>query len=185
MTDFLAKASQNTAELSWLTNLVHENEVKSYLEIGSYYGGSLWRIANAMPQSSRVVFVDLPLLNGGERASLRKCAEALQVRGYEVHAMFADSKSENVIHWVSKLAPFDFCLIDGDHSLAGVSADWANYGLMAKMVAFHDIAWSRPPEWDGTRIEVPEFWNSIKDEFRHEECKLHHSKSHGIGVLWQ
>ena len=35
--------------------------------------------------------------------------------------------------------PYDLVFIDGDHSPAGVRADWQNYGPMARLVAFHDI----------------------------------------------
>ena len=41
---------------------------------------------------------------------------------------------------VKKRGPFDAILIDGDHSLAGVSKDWQLYGELAPLVAFHDIA---------------------------------------------
>jgi hypothetical protein len=44
--------------------LVREG-VTSYLEVGSKFGGSLWRAANALPKGSRIVSVDLP---GGTKA---------------------------------------------------------------------------------------------------------------------
>jgi hypothetical protein len=34
--------------------------VRSYLEIGAKFGGSLWRAAQALPKGSRIVAVDLP-----------------------------------------------------------------------------------------------------------------------------
>jgi hypothetical protein len=57
---------------------------------------------------------------------------------------------------------------------------------MCRLVAFHDIAWRRAPEWVGVRIDVPEFWDSIKGDYRHEEFKFCPTgKNNGIGVLWR
>jgi hypothetical protein len=40
--------------------LLQREGVRSYLEIGSKFGGSLWRVANSLPPGSRIVSVDLP-----------------------------------------------------------------------------------------------------------------------------
>lgn len=58
---------------------------------------------------------------------------------------------------------------------------------MGRIVAFHDLAWRRAPEWVGTRIDVPELWASIKGSFaRTEEIILCPTgKNNGIGVLWR
>jgi hypothetical protein len=91
-----------------------------------------------------------------------------------------------VIEKVRALGPFDAVMLDADHRLPGVTADWINYGPMGRMVAFHDIAWRRAPEWVGTRIDVPQFWDSIKGHYRHEEFRFCPTgKNNGIGVLWR
>jgi hypothetical protein len=53
-----------------------------------------------------------------------------------------------------------------------VAADSKNYGPIGRIIAFHDLAWKRAPEWVGTRIDVPEFWASIKGDYQHEEFKF-------------
>jgi hypothetical protein len=40
---------------------------------------------------------------------------------------------------------------------------------MGRIIAFHDIAWKRGPDFDKTPINVPEFWDGIKGGYRHEE----------------
>jgi hypothetical protein len=57
---------------------------------------------------------------------------------------------------------------------------------MTRIIAFHDIAWQRAPDWVGTRIDVPEFWARVKGPARqHAELKLCPTgKNNGIGVLW-
>lgn len=195
---YIRNMAQDEAEISAFCALLQREGVKSYLEIGSKFGGSLWRVGSVLPYGSRIVSVDMP---GGTKAwrdseaSLKECHGALQrLGGHETHAIWGDSTDPRVIAQVKALGPFDAVLIDADHRWDssnpepnGVAADFANYGPMAGIVAFHDLAWKRAPEWVGTRIDVPEFWASIKDGFaRTEEIILCPTgKNNGIGVLWR
>lgn len=187
---YLTDAAQDPAEIAAFCALLAAEGVGSYLEVGSKFGGSLWRAANALPTGARIVSVDMP---GGTKAwkesqaSLTACHEALRALGYDTHAVWGDSKDPGVIAQVRALGPFDAALIDADHRLPGVTADFANYGPMARIVAFHDLAWRRAPEWVGTRIDVPEFWASIKGDYaRTQEIVLCPTgKNNGIGVLWR
>jgi cephalosporin hydroxylase len=187
---YVTDAAQDPAEIAAFCALLASEGVISYLEVGSKFGGSLWRAANALPKGSRIVSVDLP---GGTKAwkeseaALKACHAALRARGYDTHAIWGDSKDPGVIAQVAALGPFDAALIDADHRLPGVTADFANYGPMARIVAFHDLAWRRAPEWVGTRIDVPEFWASIKGDYaRTQEIILCPTgKNNGIGVLWR
>jgi cephalosporin hydroxylase len=189
-TRYLTDAAQDPAEITAFCALLVAEGVQSYLEVGSKYGGSLWRGANALPPGSRIVAVDLP---GGTKAwtesrkSLTECVAELNRRGYDARVIWGSSFDPDIIEQVRALGPYDAALIDADHRLPGVTQDWNNYGPMAKIVAFHDLTWKRAPEWVGTRIDVPEFWASIKGGFeRTEEIILCPTgKNNGIGVLWR
>lgn len=189
-TKYLTDAAQDEAEISAFCALLAAEGVTSYLEIGSKFGGSLWRVANALPKGSLVVSIDMP---GGTRAwkeseaSLKACHLELTRRGYRTHAIWGDSSDPAVIAEARGLCPFDAILIDADHRLPGVTRDWQNYAEMGRIIAFHDLAWRRAPEWVGTRIDVPQFWASIKDGFaRTQEIILCPTgKNNGIGVLWR
>jgi predicted O-methyltransferase YrrM len=181
---------QDEAEISALADLFRREGVRSYLEIGSKYGGSLRRVTDAMePVGARVVAVDMP--SGSKAwpkssAALTSTVQGLKQRGFEAHLVWADSQDPTTVDAVRLLGSFDAVLIDADHRLPGVTADWNNYGPMGRMIAFHDISWRRAPDWVGTRIDVPEFWSSIKGDYRHEEFKLCPTgKNNGIGVLWR
>lgn len=192
---YLTEAAQDPAEIAAFCDLLQREGVRSYLEVGSKFGGSLWRVANALPKGSRIVAVDLPSGTKAWKASevsLRACADALKAKGYDVHLIWGDSTKPGVIEAVRKMGPYDAILIDADHRWDqtnpqpnGVQADWLNYSPMGRIIAFHDLSWKRAPDWVGTRINVPEFWDSIKDDYRHEEIRLCPTgKNNGIGVLW-
>jgi methyltransferase family protein len=180
---------QDPLEIQAFADLVAREKITSYLEIGSKFGGSLHRVGEVLQPGSRVVAVDLP---GGTKvwkeseASLKKCVLELCEKGHDARIIWGNSQDKNVVEQVRKYAPFDLILIDGDHRLPGVTQDWNNYAVMGKRIAFHDIGWRRAPEWQGTPINVPEFWDSVKGQYRHEEIKLCPTgKNNGIGVLWR
>lgn len=183
------KVMQHPAELARFLAIAREAGVRRYLEIGSKFGGSFGAVTRALPAGSRSVAVDLP---GGSkhwtasRVSLAACVDDLQLAGYDTHLIWGDSTDADVVSRVQALGPYDLVLIDAGHELAYVSADWANYGPMGRIVAFHDIAWCRPAGWTGYRIDVPAFWNGIKKGYRYEEIKLDPTgRDNGLGVLWR
>lgn len=181
---------QIEAEFNRFIEVLAENAVTSYLEVGSKYGGALWRAATSLPPGSRVVSVDLPRGTKMWRASelhLKDCVHELKKRGYDARIIWGDSTDPNVVKQVAALAPFDAVFLDGNHTLPYVIKDVANYGPLTRLLAFHDIGWHRAPEWkEGLRIDVPEWWNENKVNYRHEEIKLCPSgKNNGIGVLWR
>ena len=175
-------ALQDKAELAAFVKFVRESNVRSYLEVGCKFGGSMWEIANAMPSDSRIVGIDTEA-----RPELKETCRQIGKRGYKVDLIVGDSTHRMIIEKARKLGPYDLCLIDANHTEKFVRSDWANYGPMARIVAFHDIAWDqgdRPAKsW---KIEVPKVWNEIKNEFKHHEIKLCPTRrDNGFGILWR
>jgi predicted O-methyltransferase YrrM len=190
MAMFETEIAQDEGEIEAYCEILRQNEVSCYLEVGSKFGGSLWRAARALPVGSRIVSIDLPKGTKAwkeSRASLEACIAELNRLGYKAQVIWGDSKSNEVIRKAFLAGPYQAVMIDADHRLAGVTADWINYGPMSRsIVAFHDIGWRRAKEWEGVRIDVPEFWDVIKRDFRHKEIKLCPTgKNNGIGVLWK
>lgn len=180
---------QNKKEIDQLISILSIENVKSYLEVGSKFGGSLWRVANRLPRGSRIVSVDLP--HGDKsfkesQAPLEECVRTLKSRGYDAHLILGDSTDADVVDKVYALGPFDACFLDGNHTMPYIEKDFANFGKITKILAMHDIGFFRkgglPPH--KKPIEVPEFWNTVKTKYpkRHEiRCD---PQDNGIGVLW-
>lgn len=183
------KALQHAAELDAFVQLVKDAGVTSYLEIGSKFGGSLWRVGSALPPGSKIVSVDLQRGAGTpERLSLERTVRELQNMGHKVILIWGDSTQPTVISTVGTLAPFDLALIDANHTEPYVRDDWKNYGSMASIVAFHDIAWFRkePLKAGYSPIDVPHVWRDIKRGYHHREIKLDPTgQDNGFGVIWR
>lgn len=180
---------QVPAEIDALCELVTESGMRSYLEIGAKFGGSLWKVAKSMPRGSKVVAVDMPRgtkLWAQSQPSLEMCVRDLRADGYDAHLIWGKSQDIAVVKRVLSLGMYDMIMLDADHRLPGLTEDWDNYNHMSQsMIAFHDIAWRRMPEWQGVRIDVPQFWNGIKRSYPHAEFKsCPTGKNNGIGVLW-
>jgi hypothetical protein len=174
------KPYQVEAEVDAFIGLMNELGARSFLEVGSKYGDTLRRVAHGLPRGSRIVSVDLDK-NGPD---LRRVIAMLNAEGYDAHLVAGDSTDTETIRKVSELGPFDVLFIDGNHKLEYVRKDWENYGLMARMVGFHDIGWRRPSPEAPHPILVPQFWDSIKGAYRYQEILLHPA-AYGIGVLWR
>lgn len=170
---------QDRAELDWFISILKRENVRSYLEIGSKHGGSIWQVANALPKGSRIVSIDLPHGDGSFKDSepnLRECMSALAGLGYDARLILGDSTSPKVVDMATALGPFDAIFIDGNHSMPFVRLDYMNYGGLSRIVAFHDIG--------DPKMEVRAYWNGLKTEYGWEEM-IANPGEYGIGVLWR
>ncbi len=184
------KISQIPSEINGLIEILQSENVRSFLEVGSRFGGSLWKIANALPKGSKIVSCDSGMGMGGHKPgatdSLKACVARLNEIGYDAHLIVGNSQKQKIVEQVAKFAPFDACFIDGDHELPGVTLDWKNYGAMSRIVAFHDVGWIKPADYKHSKVvEVPALWNELKTKYRSEEfIDYSNGGNYGIGVLW-
>lgn len=165
---------------------MNERGVTRYLEIGSREGDTFVEVMESLPTGSHGVAVDLPGGLWGKESTRQKLPRAiahLQAKGYNVSCLFGDSQSDAMRRLVKGRGPYDAILIDGDHTLAGVTRDFDNYHRMAPLVAFHDIVGTGQAEKvTGREVEVPIFWQAVKHRHNHHEFVDRGSKM-GIGVL--
>lgn len=179
-----ALSNQNIEELRQFCNLLAREEVRSYLEIGSKYGGSLWSVSQVLAPGAKIVAVDLPWGDKSTEAPLRMCVEEITKRHPDTHLILGDSTDQKIIDKVKSLGHFDAILIDANHTEPYVRKDWENYGPLGRIVAFHDISWQpRPNAGSKLPIDVPKVWLTLKNNHRHEEIKLD-ARDNGFGILW-
>src|SRR5262245_18816476 len=81
--------------------------VRSYLEIGSMWGQSLWKVAHALPKGSRVVAVDSMVDRPTAKPSLQACVDELRRRSYDAHWINGDSTSQATVAAVKTFGQFD------------------------------------------------------------------------------
>ena len=178
------EALQDESEFDAFIEIVKSSGATSYLEIGSKFGGSLWRMANALPVGSKIVSVDMPV--GDSDKQLSKCIKELNSTGYDAHLILGSSTDDHVKSLVRSFAPFDVCFIDANHTEPFVRHDWGFYGPMCNIVAFHDIGWKRATRTGRLPIEVKKVWDEIKGPYRHKEILSSPDQTdNGIGVLWR
>lgn len=151
------------------------HDVKSYLEIGARHGDTFHTVVKSL--GCRGLAVDLP---GGPWGSRSK--EALEKVVDELNADLILGDSCEVVEQVKSLGPFDAVLIDGDHRYQAVKRDFYNY--MCPITALHDID-GRGLVCGPYKMGVPEFWDEIKVNYKHEEIiDPSDDRPMGIGVIF-
>jgi predicted O-methyltransferase YrrM len=177
---------QIKGELTAFLGLVSEEPPCSVIEIGTANGGSLFMLARAAASDARIVSIDMPggEFGGGYREMAIRMIRASRVARQEIRLISGDSHDPVTVAAVKEFAaPADLLFIDGDHTLDGVAADFANYAPLVRsggLVAFHDIV-PGPTAYVG---EVPRYWADVKHGRRHTEfVEDWRQGGYGIGVL--
>jgi len=159
--------------------------VTCYLEVGTRFGDTFHQVMSALPIGSVGVAVDMPEGNWGRGVSadyMARACEDLRKKGYVIHDIYGDSTDADTIEKVRELGPYDAALIDGDHTIEGITKDWGAYATMCKTVALHDIT-GRGLKCKITDavMGVPDLWDKVKTEYAHDEF-IEAGKKMGIGV---
>jgi predicted O-methyltransferase YrrM len=182
--------NQIAAELRELLLLVQQLAPRAVLEIGTALGGTLFLLTRVAAPDAVLVSVDLSSaqdlrFGGGNVAQRRPLFEAFALDGQRVHFLAAASHAPNTRRRIEEKLDgreLDVLLIDGDHSEAGVRADFELYGDLVRrggIIAFHDIVDGDPQLVGG----VPRFWRSVRSVDGRELIADPGQGGWGIGVL--
>jgi hypothetical protein len=132
---------------------VADEGVASYLEIGVEHGGAF---AITVEYLRRFGLRDALAVDLGPTPLLfRKWSRP------EAKFVAVDSHSPAFLELLRARGPFDLALIDGDHTEAGVLADFEAVRPRARMLAFHDIAEVGFPD-------VGRVWRAIQTDYSDE-----------------
>jgi predicted O-methyltransferase YrrM len=158
---------QRKWELLALAGLVRKLRPMVVVEIGTYKGGTLRCWAHVCPANTTFVSVDLPggMFGGGcsdeEASQFRSLLRGEQT----LHTVRSDSHAADTLNRVATILDgrsVDFLFIDGDHTYAGVKADYDLYSQFVRpggLIAFHDIV----PHQHNDQCRVHEFWAELRD----------------------
>jgi len=173
-------AMQKPSEFAALLHLVAESRPSRILEIGFGNGGTAWAWSK-VPGVRRLILVNLPngpWGGGNDENAVQYVANNCRCK---IDYIAGNSQNAECLEAVeSRLekerkeghpGTLDFLFIDGDHSAAGVAADYDLYkGLvrLGGLIAFHDIR--EHPEETGCKVKV--FWDSLKAKLATEGKKF-------------
>jgi cephalosporin hydroxylase len=174
---------QEEWEFSTLLNLYKEINPENVLEIGSFYGGTLWFWLNNSARLARVVSVDYPISPADGRYEEMIASKSLWNNWIKNDITFmginGDSTLDSTILQVANIFPeknVDFLFIDGGHDYNTVKSDYENYSKIVRsggMIVFHDVVGLE---------EVKKYWNEIKVGKTYLEIYGH--PGWGIGILY-
>jgi len=159
---------QDRAELEHVSNLL--GDCKSYLEVGTAEGNSLYVLANSMPKGSEITYIDF-----GEKHTKKHRDYILgKLKDYSITEILGDSNDFETLKQVQS-KEFDAVLIDAGHESWNVAIDAMFYGKLAtKYIIFHDIG-------------LPEVEKAFNWYCRQRpECKNYrviNSETFGFGIL--
>jgi cephalosporin hydroxylase len=178
---YKVKTRQIRSEIVSLMRTVAGIKPGVILEIGTSACGTLFLWAQLASESA--ISCDLRI-----RSGLKELAPTFPppASKCEVKLMIGDSHSPEFVGRVREALgnrTVDFLFIDGDHTEAGVEADFKDYGPLVRpggFIGFHDIVESQPRST--TRVHY--FWQRIKDLAEHQEFIADPDQcGFGIGVI--
>ncbi len=161
---------------------------KTIVEVGTHKGGNSFLFCHALSSAERIVGVDLCVQNA---AKLIHYARPQQ----RYFALHGDSQTTQMKARVEqRLAGrvVDFLFIDGDHSYAGVKADFELYAPLVRrggIIALHDIVADHRTRFGRDTGcyagEVYQYWAELKARYRNEELvRDPEQDGFGIGVVY-
>ena len=151
LSDCPVEVLQDEKEFAEFMEFYKQLAPKKVLEIGSFYGGTLWHFLK-YSKLETLTCIDMQIPPADERYSqmvVSRIKWPSWVGTYMPNGRFNDipgnSQWESVISTAKNLHPendIDLLHIDGDHSYQGVKADYENYKGMVRpggVIVFHDI----------------------------------------------
>jgi predicted O-methyltransferase YrrM len=182
-------SDQKKTEILPFLSLLAKTPPHYLCEIGSSFGGTLFMLARVCAPDATLISVDFGLSRG--RSMIHR---QMGFRRQQIVCISGDSQSPLTVERVASTLGknrLDCLFIDGDHSLAAVTADFTNYSPFVRdkgIIALHDIVADHQTRYgingDGWSGDVHKLWQQIRFRFRSEEfIESPHQDGYGLGVV--
>lgn len=181
------RPNQIRSEVTELVRALALRQPRRVLEIGSQGGGNLFLLTRAAAADAKVLSIDVNY-SPVQMAAYPSFAAPTQT----LTCLQADSTAAETIRRVKEWLGsdrLDFLFIDGDHRLAGVTADFQNYAPLVAdggMIGLHDIVPDHTTRYGRQTIavagDVPVFWNQLKAQYPHWQELIEDPEQDGAGI---
>lgn len=168
-------------ELTELTRLVADLHPTRILELGTYRGGTLYSWLTVLEPGGTCYTID-------DREPMALWKGWAYGHGVSTVNWQGDTHTPEMLRLAIEHAPYDFLFIDANHTEAGVTADFMDYGPLVRpggMIAFHDIK-DPAPHRGQDHIRVSRLWKRIQEAgYKTRELITHPDQAWGgIGVVF-
>jgi cephalosporin hydroxylase len=179
--------NQIRSEVTQLLHVVAPRRPRRLLEIGSQGGGNLFLLSKVAALDAKILSIDLNFTPVQMAAYPSLAAPTQRLTCFK-----GDSSSPEMLQRVNAWLGgdrLDFLFIDGDHSLAGVSADYRIYAPLVApggLIAFHDIVPDYTTRYGRKTIacagDVPVFWQQLKAQLPEYQEFVADPEQDGAGI---
>jgi predicted O-methyltransferase YrrM len=183
------RSDQKKSEILPFLSLLARDPPHYLCEIGSSFGGTLFMLARVCAPDATLISVD-----SGLSTVRRMIHRQMGSRRQRIVCISGDSQSPLTVKRVASVLGknhLDCLFIDGDHSLAAVTADFTNYSPFVRnegTIALHDIVADHETRYGinsgGVSGDVHKFWQRIRFRFRSQEfIESPDQDGYGLGVV--
>jgi predicted O-methyltransferase YrrM len=181
------RSNQKRAEIIGLLKLLDGMRPRLLCEIGADRGGTLALLGSVAAPDARILSLDIEYPESRAQVYRILAQPGQQLTCVEANS-HATETLERVKQWLGG-ERLDFLFIDGDHSYAGVKADYDMYGPLVRsggVIAFHDIVKDFRTRF-GTVTprdagEVPRYWTELRSSVPGYEELIEDPEQDGYGI---
>jgi cephalosporin hydroxylase len=171
---------QTEKEISEFIDFLQDFNPKNIIEIGTFFGGTLWAWTHLIPKPEKIICVDWPIPESdGRYKQLQECkllwpewckdVIVKYVKGDSTHlSTIEEVKTHNMGLLI------DMLFIDGGHDFETVISDYNNYESFVKpggIIVFHDI------------MGIPDVNKVWEELIKENSYKLiYDAENHGWGI---